>query len=1117
MSSLSKFLSRFSQITIQRSSSYVQHIDVDTLDIITEGNTTIAYAQIEGTDYYDTTIQYHSGLDRLVDADCSCPVGDNCKHAAALARYFYQAYLNKAGSGTQSRISAQAEQQEQKLAEAEQWLNQFKSHVMDSGILEKANSQKSQLVYVLEPDPNTQKVVIFVHKVRRNSKGEIRDASPYHSYENIINQRLKLGNIERNLFLQLHYFSKLNTAPFQYSHSLELSQVPQHILKQLVERGTAYWKSHQQQALSWTEQSYDLQCLWQHGIQPQTEKLELYLVDQNDRRLNIKDLGHIQLVLTEPLCYIDTEQHIIGTITCDYPVTMLERLFDMPELPFSVLNQFDQLSHSFNTALQLPQPQALKDLPLLKGKATPVLRFGSFTQLEQRLNSDAYRFAELEFEYPAGRIKARSLDPEFMGQHQGQRVKQKRDLNSENQCIEQLKNLIPSITWASDLDFIKRSKLKLDVIENVLCTSQQHWLNQIFPHNQLEKLGWKIEHTAQSMLNLQIGHNIQYRLDEVPQKQDWFDVGITVEDAQGNTHNLIDLIARSLQQNPQLLEADGIAQWDDEQYLNISIAADQPLLAISAKVVKPILSYLRNILEQSDSAHIDRYDASQLFDLEHHLGMQWQGAEQLKQFAQQLKHGYQSHIATPKGFQGELRPYQQQGLAWLQFLVSTQHAGILADDMGLGKTAQTLAHLLIEKHAGKLNRRPALIIAPTSLMQNWFKEAQKFTPELKVLRLQGPQRHEDFAKIPEHDIVLSTYPLLSRDEEYLSQYQYHILILDEAQHIKNPRAKAAQVARQLPSKHRLCLTGTPLENHLGELWSLFHFLMPGFLYSQDIFNKKYRYPIERNADVSARQQLVGRIQPFMLRRLKTDVAKELPPKTTIEVSVEMNDQQAKLYEAVRASMQRSIREIIAQKGFNRSQIQILDALLKLRQVCCHPSLLKLDAFKSEHTSSAKYDHLMEMLDEMLAEGRKILIFSQFTSMLQLIEDGLVARQIAYSKLTGQTKKREQAIDAFQSGQVPVFLISLKAGGVGLNLTAADTVIHFDPWWNPAAEDQASDRAWRIGQDKPVFVYKLVTDQSIEEKIILMQQAKAQLAQSVLSVDQQDQVKLSEDEVMKLLD
>jgi SNF2 family DNA or RNA helicase len=308
-----------------------------------------------------------------------------------------------------------------------------------------------------------------------------------------------------------------------------------------------------------------------------------------------------------------------------------------------------------------------------------------------------------------------------------------------------------------------------------------------------------------------------------------------------------------------------------------------------------------------------------------------------------------------------------------------------------------------------------------------------------------------------------------------------------------------------------------MENHLGELWSLFYFLMPGFLYQQDVFNKKYRHPIEKHGNQQLRQKLVNRIKPFMLRRLKTEVAKELPAKTTIEINIDMNEQQAKLYEAVRATMQKNIQAIIAEKGFKRSQIQILDALLKLRQVCCHPSLLKLENIVADQTHSTKLDYLLEMVSEMVEEGRKILIFSQFTTMLQLIEDGLKQQKVDFVKLTGKTKKRDEVITAFQSGKVPVFLISLKAGGVGLNLTAADTVIHYDPWWNPAAEDQASDRAWRIGQDKPVFVYKLITNQSIEEKILALQKNKALLTQSILSTDHEGEVKLSEEDVMKLFD
>ncbi|MFA5017564.1 MAG: DEAD/DEAH box helicase, partial [Methylobacter sp.] len=417
-----------------------------------------------------------------------------------------------------------------------------------------------------------------------------------------------------------------------------------------------------------------------------------------------------------------------------------------------------------------------------------------------------------------------------------------------------------------------------------------------------------------------------------------------------------------------------------------------------------------------------------------------------------------------------------------------------ADDMGLGKTIQTLAHLLLEKQAGRMGL-PSLIIAPTSLMSNWRRETERFTPDLKILILQGTERKQLFYKIRDYDLILTTYPLLSRDEETLLEHEYHYLILDEAQTIKNPLSKAAQLVRRIKSNHRLCLTGTPMENHLGELWAQFDFLMPGFLSDSATFKKRYRTPIEVHGDSEQRVRLSRRVAPFMLRRTKQEVATELPPKTEIIRSVPLYPKQAALYESIRLTMEKKVRDAIAQKGLSRSHITILDALLKLRQTCCDPRTLSLkEAQKVQE--SAKLDLLMELLPEQLEEGRRILVFSQFTRMIGLIENELNDMKIGYAKLTGQTRNRDEAIERFKSGEVNVFLISLKAGGVGLNLTEADTVIIYDPWWNPAAESQAADRAHRIGQDKPVFVYKLITENTVEEKIIAMQDKKRALAEGI---------------------
>ncbi|MBF3327438.1 DEAD/DEAH box helicase, partial [Pseudomonas aeruginosa] len=370
-------------------------------------------------------------------------------------------------------------------------------------------------------------------------------------------------------------------------------------------------------------------------------------------------------------------------------------------------------------------------------------------------------------------------------------------------------------------------------------------------------------------------------------------------------------------------------------------------------------------------------------------------------------------------------------------------------------------------------------------------------------------------RIDENDLVMTTYALLTRHAAELGKPRSHLLILDEAQNIKNATTKAAVAARELAARHRLCLTGTPLENHLGELWSLFHFLMPGWLGDARQFAQDYRTPIEKHGDEARLSHLAARLRPFLLRRTKEQVASELPPKSEFTQFVELSEAQRELYETVRLALDRKVREEIARRGLARSRIVILEALLKLRQVCCDTRLLQRQedgARSGRALSSGKLAYLLDMLDELIAEGRRVLLFSQFTSMLALIEDALRQRGVDYVLLTGETRDRRAPVQRFQSGKVPVFLISLKAGGVGLNLTAADTVIHYDPWWNPAVENQASDRAYRIGQDKPVFVYRLIARGTVEEKIQHLQQEKAALADGLFSEGNGDGWKLDEADI-----
>ncbi|MGX9042732.1 DEAD/DEAH box helicase, partial [Pseudomonas aeruginosa] len=410
---------------------------------------------------------------------------------------------------------------------------------------------------------------------------------------------------------------------------------------------------------------------------------------------------------------------------------------------------------------------------------------------------------------------------------------------------------------------------------------------------------------------------------------------------------------------------------------------------------------------------------------------------------------------------------------------------------------------------------PVVGVIPTSLIPNCLDEADLFPPGLLVFAPHVASLPRDFARIDEHDLVLTTYALLPRDAAELGKRRFHLLILDEAQNIKNATTKAAVAARELAARHRLCLTGTPLENHLGELWSLFHFLMPGWLGDARQFAQDYRTPIEKHGDEARLSHLAARLRPFLLRRTKEQVASELPPKSEFTQFVELSEAQRELYETVRLALDRKVREEIARRGLARSRIVILEALLKLRQVCCDTRLLQRQedgARSGRALSSGKLAYLLDMLDELIAEGRRVLLFSQFTSMLALIEDALRQRGVDYVLLTGETRDRRAPVQRFQSGKVPVFLISLKAGGVGLNLTAADTVIHYDPWWNPAVENQASDRAYRIGQDKPVFVYRLIARGTVEEKIQHLQQEKAALANGLFSEGNGDGWKLDEADI-----
>ena len=607
----------------------------------------------------------------------------------------------------------------------------------------------------------------------------------------------------------------------------------------------------------------------------------------------------------------------------------------------------------------------------------------------------------------------------------------------------------------------------------------------------------------------------------------------------GETLDLAPMLADLLKRDRRWLNARDIAAIDDDAIIQLRApggrrieAPAAPLKAIVGAMVDLLTDPLRATAPQGP-IHLSTWEAHRIEALRDgladtqaaragvHGAWQLRGADGLSQLAQRLKEAgtpppIDDALLQDIGLRLSLRPYQRQGVAWLQYLREQHLAGILADDMGLGKTAQVLAHLLLEKHAGRLST-PALVVLPTSLITNWQTEAARIAPGLRVLTLQGTQRFEHFSRMADHDVVFTTYPLLWRDIESLSATHWHLLILDEAQVVKNAGSRAAGALRRLNATHRLCVTGTPLENHLGELWAHFDFLMPGFLGDQRTFTRQWRQPIEVQGETVRAQVLAQRVRPFILRRRKQDVATELPPKTEVIRRVTLSGQQRDLYESVRVAADKQVRRALVKQGFAGSQIAILDALLKLRQVCCDPHLLK-GVLTPPEMERAKMELLRDMLPELVDEGRRVLVFSQFTEMLHLVERELQQLGLSHLMLTGDTPvaDRGPVVAQFQQGHTPIFLLSLKAGGVGLNLTAADTVIHLDPWWNPAVEQQATDRAHRIGQDQPVFVYKIVVEGSIEEKMLALQDRKAALAHGVLGSDTAHTVKFSQDDLQGLL-
>lgn len=1069
---LSRIKENFSESYFKRGQLYYKQNMILSVEIAHEDDKEVALTSMTRGSYSDhytqrVDIQWFDDGDVDITGYCTCPMRMNCKHVVAACLHYQEKYAPEQQKRPPSNICMS-------------WLDEF----IGSDAEPPHSSEKEFLLYLLKPIGQPGQVTVNL----------------------LVARHLKRGGLSKGRIVRLDQITDSHYLPEYAQESdreitLLLNACPQSgwhaprtledaigftALTKMIDSGRCHWANSGGPALEHGDVR-SLQIEWQQ--------------DKNsDAHLKCSVMGGGLVILTTPPLYIDKTDHSVGPLSdAHFNKKQMNKLLRPMTIPASHLNQFSQ---QLVAALpnRMPPPVEVKVTEIKDELPTPRILLSAREGSER-----TYHRIDLDFLYLEQSINARPFNEiESINRSDGL-VQIWRNQQQERAAIEQIEAFgFHSLINENGTGIFFISGGEDNHLEEI--SRWQDFLTNQVPA--LQEVGWQIERNENFQM---VFHETDDWTAHVEGDNDWFNLRFDIE-INGKKQPLLPLVTAALK------------HFDKEalpEIVHLPIKKNE-YLSLPRKQLKPILDILYELydgdsIDEDGSLQMSRFDAGRLGELEQQSSseMVWLGGESLRELGKKLNDFDGIKITSPpRGLKVELRHYQQLGLDWLQFLREYQFGGILADDMGLGKTVQTLAHLLHEKEQGRLTQ-PCLIIAPTSLMSNWRREAEQFTPELKVLILQGSDRRQHFDKIEQHDLILSTYPLLVRDEETLLQQNFHYLVLDEAQVVKNPKAKAAKVIRQIKCNHRLCLTGTPMENHLGELWALFDFLMPGFLGDSRQFTTLFRSPIEKYRNLEQQQRLSRRVAPFMLRRTKGEVASELPAKTEIIRSVTLGSHQAALYESIRIAMDKKVRKAIASKGLARSHIMILDALLKLRQCCCDPQLLKLAQAKKVQ-ESAKLELLMTLLPEMVEEGRRILLFSQFTQMLSIIEQQLKQHKISYSKLTGQTRKRDEAIDAFKRGEADVFLISLKAGGVGLNLTEADTVIHYDPWWNPAAENQATDRAHRIGQDKAVFVYKLITENTLEEKILEMQARKQALTQGIYQKERStNEAALSGDDLQAL--
>ncbi len=998
-------------------------------------------AKVRGAETYVVTVDCGPSGDWL-RGSCSCPVAVDCKHAAAAAIVAFQ--LEEEGFELQEE-----DYQAQVVGE---WLADLGHEVTEAA----APAPSAILAYLLgDADYRT---TLSFHRTKILKRGGLARSSTISI--DSVSQSLPSWISSNDLRLMMMVRSLARASSGEASLGIEFLDAS--IFEELAATRRLYWRDVHGMSLRWGE--------------PRSEQLGWREIPGQDQlfRLGL-DAGLVLLAAREPL-YVDIASRSIGLLQLGLPASVVQKLVRGPGVPRSMLATAEISLRGIllpeQAELLFPEPVAIPEGPKLRPLlAVDIERRRGHSELV--LRSEAV-YGDVQFPLAA------------WGRSRGEQAQEiVRSLAEEGRYLAQLDALIEAAPI--DLSFSRSGQEFLQAAryiaqELVPALSAQGWLCEVSEDVPAEVPLMPTEWVQE--------------LRPVSSEHAWFSFGIGVS-----------IDGRQIDLLPMLLAAirDGRINFSDGEFgrvqaagINVTLPSGEQVYVPKDRLqrwVRPLVELRLRGLNKDQELLIPSVSAPALF--EEQAGEYSESAALARVRKDLAALTELAPRQESKGFVGELRPYQRQGLAWLRFLHDAGYGGLLCDDMGLGKTVQLLAFAEGLRAARKLSvKAPMLVVAPRSVVGNWHFEAGHFTPKLKSIVHLGSSRARSVEELLKAPLILTSYQTLLRDIEILSAIPWTSVIFDEAQAIKNPDTKLRRAVQTLKAHSRFCVSGTPIENHLGEIWSQADLVMPGLLGSKSSFRIVFRSAIEKYGNTEALDLLRKRLRPFLLRRSKAQVDVELPEKTEIVERISFDTAQRDLYESLRIILDKEVRDALKERGVQASSLIILDALLRLRQCCCDPRLLKT-AQSERVKSSAKLEKLMSMLDELVDAGRSVLVFSQFTSMLEIIEAECEKADIGYLKLTGATRDRESIIRRFQDGEAPVFLISLKAGGVGLNLTRADTVIHYDPWWNPAVERQATDRAHRIGQDKKVMVYKLVARDTLEERISVMQSQKQELTDSAL--------------------